>query len=137
MERHFCTSVCFGPFARAASCLGAFGETAPSIYFRTFCSERLMCGSTRMLILPFVVSYRIRFFNFSCISRKSRAIANRHIGTCASRGAEQMSFWLKILIRDIGTCACAVRQRSHFAIRHTGAWVAGVAHRTFFAFSKS
>ena len=116
MERHFCTPDCFGLFARTASCFGAFGETAPSFYLRTFCSGRLMCGSTRFVILPFVVLYRIRFFNFSCIFRNCRAIANRHIGTCATRFAEEMSFWPKILIRHIGTCACAVRQHLHFAI---------------------
>ena len=67
-----------------------------------------MCGSTRFVILPFVVLYRIRFFNFSCIFRNCRAIANRHIGTCKSCVAGEMSVGPKILIRYIGACVGAV-----------------------------
>ena len=108
MERHFCTPDCFGLFARTASCFGAFCETEPSRLLWPFCSERLMCGSTRFVILPFVVLYRIRFFNFSCIFRNCRAIANRHIGTCKSCVAGEMSVGPKILIRYIGACVGAV-----------------------------
>ena len=108
MEGHSWTPCSFGPFAGAASCLRAFGVTLPSIYLRTFCLERLIRGSTRFMILPVALVYRIRFFNFSCIFRNCRAIANRHIGTCKSCVAGEMSVGPKILIRYIGACVGAV-----------------------------